>query len=214
MPYWIIRPIAWVLLRISFFLLGGIRFEGRENVPRSGGVLILSNHISDCDPPAIAVALPRDCWFMAKEEIFAMPVVGALSRWLHGFGIKRNTADRAALRKAEELLKAGNAVVIFPEGKLSEDGKLQPLLPGALLVARAAGVPVVPTVLIGSDRIIPYGSVWPRPTWRKTIIRFGPALTVAELFGGEKGGEALKRGAVRLGECMRALQEGRPYPEE
>jgi len=213
MPFWLIRPIAWVLLRIIFFCLGGIRFEGRENVPLTGGVLITPNHISDSDPPTIAVALPRACWIMAKEEIFGMKVIGPLSRWLHGFPVKRYTADRAALRRAEELLNSGEAVVIFPEGKLSEDGKLQPLLPGVLLVARSANVPIVPTVLIGTDSLIPYGALWPRHAHRRIIVRFGPPVTIAQLTDGAKGGDALRKGAERLGALLRALQEGKPYPD-
>src|SRR5579885_2958350 len=105
MPYAIIRPIAWVLLRIAFALLGGIRFEGRENVPKRGGVLVTPNHISDADPPTMGIAMPRACYFMAKEELFHMRFLGALIRWLHGFPVKRYTADRAALRYAENLLE-------------------------------------------------------------------------------------------------------------
>ena len=213
MPFWLIRPIAWVVLRSLYFLFGGIRFEGREHVPRTGGVLVTPNHISDADPPTIAVALPRSCWIMAKEEIFAIKVIGPLTKWLHGFPVKRYTADRAALRRAEDLLKHGEAVVIFPEGKISENGALQPLLPGALLVARAADVPIVPTVIIGTNRLMPYGSLIPRPTGRPTIIRFGPPVTIAQLTGGARGGDGLRIGAERLREVLDALQKGQPYPE-
>ena len=127
--------------------------------------------------------------------------------------MKRYTADRTALRRAEDLLKQGEAVVIFPEGKLSEDGKMQPMLPGVLLIAKSANVVIVPTVLLGTTRIIPYGSVIPRPAWRRTIVRFGPPVTVAELTDGGKGSAALHRGAERLRELMLALQRGEPYPE-
>ncbi len=101
MPFWIVRPIMWTLLRIVFFIFGGIRFEGREHVPSRGGVLVTPNHISDCDPTAIGVALPRACYVMAKEELFEMKYIGALIRWLHGFPVKRYTADRSgpALRQ-------------------------------------------------------------------------------------------------------------------
>ncbi len=213
MPYWLIRPMAWVVFHLVYLVCGGVRFEGRQHVPKTGGILITPNHISDADPPTVAIALPRDCWVMAKEEIFSMPIIGALSRWLHGFPVKRYTADRTALRRAEELLKQGEAVVIFPEGKLSETGQIQPLLPGVLLIARSANVSIVPTVLLGTDRIIPYGSLVPRPAWRRTIVRFGPPVTVAELTGGGKGSAALHRGAERLRELLLALQRGEPYPE-
>jgi len=213
MPYWFIRPIAWVVFHLCYILFGGIRFEGREHVPKKGGVLITPNHISDADPPTVAIALPRDAWVMAKEEIFSMKIIGPFSRWLHGFPVKRYTADRAALRRAEDLLKEGNAVIIFPEGKLSPDGQIQPLLPGVLLIAKGADVPIVPTILIGTDKIIPYGSTTPRPSGKRTIVRFGPPVTVAELTGGGKGSAAMHRGAERLRELMLALQRGEPYPE-
>src|SRR5579862_1573065 len=119
--YVIVRSIVWVLLRILYTVLGGIRLEGRANVPRKGGVMVTPNHISDADPPTMGFALPRFCYFMAKEELFQIRIIGPLIRWLHGFPVKRYTADRAALRRAEELLKVGEAVIIFPEGKISED---------------------------------------------------------------------------------------------
>jgi 1-acyl-sn-glycerol-3-phosphate acyltransferase len=213
MPYWFIRPIAWVVFHLLYIYFGGVRFEGRENVPKKGGVLITPNHISDADPPTVAIALPRDAWVMAKEEIFSMKIIGPFSRWLHGFPVKRYTADRAALRRAEDLLKQGEAVIIFPEGKLSPDGQVQPLLPGVLLIAKGANVPIVPTVLIGTDLIIPYGSTVPRRSGKRTTVRFGPPVTVAELTGGGKGSAAMHRGAERLRELMLALQRGEPYPE-
>jgi 1-acyl-sn-glycerol-3-phosphate acyltransferase len=213
MPYWLARPIFWLIFRTIFLLCGGIRFEGRENVPLNSGALITPNHISDADPPTVAIALPRACWCMAKEEIMNKPVVGAISRWLHGFPVKRYTADRTALRRAEQLLKDGEAVIIFPEGRISPDGTIWPLLPGVLLIARSAGVPIVPTIIIGSNRIIPYGKLVPRPAFKKTIVRFGKPITVEELTLGEKGGEALKIGAERLRQILIALQAGTPMPD-
>jgi 1-acyl-sn-glycerol-3-phosphate acyltransferase len=212
MPYWFIRPIAWVVFHLLYILFGGVRFEGREHVPKKGGILITPNHISDADPPTVAIALPRDCWVMAKEEIFSMKIIGPFSRWLHGFPVKRYTADRAALRRAEELLKQGEAVIIFPEGKLSPNGQIQPLLPGVLLIAKSADVSIVPTVVLGTDLIIPYGSTLPRRSGKRTIVRFGPPVTVAELTGGGKGSAAMHRGAERLRELMLAVQRGEPYP--
>jgi len=212
MPFWLARPIFWFLFHTVYLLYGGVRFEGRENVPLKGGVLITPNHISDSDPPTVGIALPRACWVMAKEEIFGMGFVGKISRWLHGFPVKRYSADRAALRKAEDLLKNGEAVVIFPEGKLSEDGKLQPLLPGTLLIARAANVPIIPTILIGTDNLMPYAETRPRRMKQPAIVRFGKPITMAELTSGYKGSEGLRVGAERLRQIMLAMQAGLPAP--
>ena len=202
------------MFRLIMLVCGGIRVEGREHVPRKGGVLITPNHISDADPPTIVYAVPRGSYIMAKEELFQMRVVGTLIRWLRGFPVKRYSADRAALKKAEDLLKLGKAVIIFPEGQIAEDAKLQPMLPGALLVAQRAKVPIVPAIIINSDDLMPYTKLVPRRMTRGPIIvRFGPVVTVEELAGGKKGSAGLKAAAYQLRECMRALQDGKPYPE-
>lgn len=210
MGYRILRSIVWVMLRTLYPLLGGLRVEGRDNVPRTGGVLITPNHISDADPTAVGVSLPRDCYFMAKEELFAKPILGHFLRAIHSFPVRRYTADRTALRTAEQLLKRGEALVIFPEGKLSEDGKLQQILPGALLLAQRTGVPIVPTAIIATDRLLPYGKLWPRPAGRTIVVRFGKPTTLAELAGGEAGAGALRCAAARLYEILRELQAERP----
>jgi 1-acyl-sn-glycerol-3-phosphate acyltransferase len=212
MPFFIIRSIAWVLLHLGFRYYGGIRFVGRENVPRQGGVLITPNHISNADPPAIGIAVPRPCYFMANETLFARPILGRFMRWLHGFPVKVNAPDRAALRRAEEILKQGEALVIFPEGEQSEDGRLLPMQPGVLLLAQRANVPIVPVIIEGTDLVIPYQQEKPRRASRPVVIRFGKPVTAAELMGSSRGGEALRAGAERLYEIMLALKEGRPYP--
>ncbi|HLV82099.1 MAG TPA: lysophospholipid acyltransferase family protein [Chthonomonadaceae bacterium] len=212
MLYTFLRPLVWLVLHTAYALLGGIRYTGRDLVPRTGGVLITPNHISDADPTAIGLALPRPCYFMAKEELFQIPLLGRFIRAMHGFPVKRYSADRSALRMAEQLLKQGEAVVIFPEGKLSEDGQIQELLPGVLLIAQRAGVPIVPAIIEGTDTLMPYGKVLPRPARRRICVRFGTPVTVEDLTGGEKGGDALKQGAERLRARMLALQ-GRESPE-
>jgi 1-acyl-sn-glycerol-3-phosphate acyltransferase len=209
LPYFIVRPIVWVLLHIVYAIYGGICFEGRDNVPRKGGALVTPNHISDVDPTAVGLALPRSCYVMAKEEIFSMGFLGVLSRWLHGFPVKRYTADRTALRYAEALLKRGEVVVMFPEGKLSEDGTLQPLYPGALLIAERAGVPIIPTIIEGTNSLLPYGETRLRRTDNGVKVSFGKPVTVSELTGGGNGGGALKAGARRLHALLLAMQQRR-----
>ncbi len=206
MRYRIARAIVWILIRILYTYTGGIRFEGRENIPKKGGVLVTPNHISDADPPTVGFALPRPCYFMAKEELFAIRFWGPIIRLLHGFPVKRYSADRAALRYTEERLKEGEVVVVFPEGKMSEDGKLDELLPGALLVAQRANVPIVPTILFYTDILMPYGELKPRRIGRPIIVRFGKPIMMSELTGDAKGSEALKIAAVRLREIMLELQ--------
>ena len=208
MLYALTWPLMKGFMRLIFALTGGFHAHGRENVPKKGGVLICPNHVCDADPPAVAVALPRDAWFMAKEDIFTIPVLGALARHWHGFPIKRNTADRAALRRAEELLKAGEAVVIFPEGGGNAAATLQPLNPGALMIALRAGVPVVPVALTNTHKVWPYGRVLPGRAGVPVGVTFGPPLDFSDLAG--------KRGAVeaatqRLTETLAAMLD-QPVP--
>ena len=209
MLYHLTWPFMKLFMRAVFALLGGFKKQGTANVPRTGGVLLCPNHVSDADPPAVAVALPRNAWFMAKEEIFDIPIIGALTRLWHGFPIKRNSADRTALRRAEELLKAGEAVVIFPEGGGNAEGTLQPLNPGALMIALRAGVPVVPVALVNTNHVWPYGDIRPRRAGVPVSVTFGPPLDLSDLKG-QRG--AVETATARLTETLAAMLN-QPVPQ-
>jgi 1-acyl-sn-glycerol-3-phosphate acyltransferase len=154
---WLHKVIAAPFL----FWWGPIRQKNKPNLG-SQGVLVLANHLSDCDPVVTQWASPRPLYFMGKAELFEMPFVGTFMRWWGSFSVKRGEPDRKALQLAIDLLKAGNAVCIYPEGQLSESGELQPLKPGIALIVRRAGVPVVCCGLKGTQGIIPYGERVPR----------------------------------------------------
>ncbi len=161
--HWMLGLIRILILWPVLTLLGPFRFRGYRNVPRKGGLIILCNHLADCDPVALQAACPRGIQFMSKSELWDMKVVGPLMRWWGAFPVKRGEPDRGALRIASELAKGGAAVCIFPEGQLSEDGKLQEIKPGATLVVRMADVPVICCGLRNTNRVIPYGKLVPRP---------------------------------------------------
>lgn len=210
MLYNLLYPVMVRCIRAIFAVLGGFKRRGVENVPKTGGVLLCPNHISDADPPAVAVALPRPAWFMAKEELFSVPVLGALLRFWHGFPVKRDSADRTALRRAEELLKAGEAVVIFPEGGGNEEGTLQPLHPGALLIALRTRVPVVPVAVRNTNRVWPYGAPLPRRNSGGSPVQvtFGEPLDLSDLYG-KKG--AVEAATARLTETLARMLD-QPVP--
>lgn len=163
------KAIVWPLMK----LIGPIVGIGRIFLPENGGLLLLSNHRSDCDVIIVQYCCPRPIRFMAKSEIFEMKIVGNLARFFRAFPIHRDSADRSALKKAIDLLKDGQVVGIFPEGETSETGEMLPLKPGISLIAKASGVPVVCVGIKNSAYIIPYGKLLPRPALRTVRVRFG-----------------------------------------
>lgn len=170
-------PVLNLAMRLLFLLLGPVQSHGRGRVPRRGGLLILSNHLADVDPIVIQLGCPRMIHFMAKSELFDIPVLRTLIKWYHAFPVKRGEPDRGAIKHAIELVSAGEAVCIFPEGQLSETGELQPLLPGAALIVRKAGVPVVCCGLQNTNKVMPYRRLFPRPALCRTHVRWGQART-------------------------------------
>jgi 1-acyl-sn-glycerol-3-phosphate acyltransferase len=179
------RRLAIALLRITLWsayrLMARLRVEGAKNVPREGAVILAPNHRSAADWPAVGVASPRQPWFMAKEELFETPILAPLIRLCHAYPVKRDSADRAALRWTEALLRHGQVVVIFPEGQVSPDARFQSLKPGLALLALRTGATVIPVGLLGTERLMPYGCNVPRPIRKPLIVRFGPALPLDDL---------------------------------
>jgi len=166
-------PTLRVLLWPCITFWGPIRSSGSYRVPRTGGLLILANHIADVDPPYLQLGCPRATHFMAKSELFAIPVLGSCMKWCGSFPVKRGEPDRAALRYAISLLDQGEALAVFPEGEASETGELLPLKPGIALIARQTGVPIICCGIKGTNRILPYGSLIPRPSFRCARLNWG-----------------------------------------
>ena len=160
------------------FVLGPVRVRGGYRVPATGPVLVLANHISDMDPVIVQSACHRALHFMAKSELFDMPLVGRLQRAFGSFAVVRGTPDRAALKQAASLLHDDGAVAIFPEGQISEDGNLQEIKAGvAIIIRMCPGVPVICCGIQGAERIIPYGSVIPRPALHAVDVTWGEPRT-------------------------------------
>ena len=170
MLYKILKPLAVVLMRVWF----GLRVRGVENIPSSGPALIVSNHQSILDPPLIGGAARRQIYFLAKAELFRIPVFGSLIRALHARPVRREGPDPAALRTAAQLLEEGKALLVFPEGTRSLDGRIGEGKPGVGMLAVTSGAPVVPAYVSGTLEALPKGSAWPRRS--QVSVSFGPAL--------------------------------------
>jgi 1-acyl-sn-glycerol-3-phosphate acyltransferase len=169
--YATLRALMRLVVRV--YLDGLFSMEGVVRVAREGGLLVCSNHASTVDPPLLPAVLPRsDTWSMAKSEYFARP---GFSRWLfthyHAFPVVRHSADRQALRRAQQILSAGQVLILYPEGTRVESGGLRRAEPGAGFLARTASVPVQPVGLVGTRECFPKGARWPRRV--PVRVRFG-----------------------------------------
>ena len=145
------------------YLVGLFTVEGRENVPPAGGLIVCPNHFATLDPPMVPAFLPRsDTWSMAKFEYFQKSWMRWLFSAYHAFPVIRHTADRLALRRSFDLLKAGQVLVMYPEGTRVEAGVLSRPEPGAGFIAQKSGCPVLPVALTGTRECLPKGAFWPR----------------------------------------------------
>lgn len=143
---------ARMVVRLVRPLIARLHTVGVENIPRSGPVILALNHVAWIDTPLAALRTPRMTHFMAKSEMFSVPVLGGIMRLLGSFPVRRGEGDRETLRVAERLLAEGQMVVIYPEGHRS-GGKLIRAHPGASLIAFRSGAPVIPVAISGTERV-------------------------------------------------------------
>ena len=147
-----------------------VKVYGRENFPETGGVLLCSNHISELDPPVVGISAPRPVHFIAKEELFNVPVLKMILPRVNAIPIKRGMSDRNALRKGLGVLKEGNVLGLFPEGTRSKTGELGEGLAGAGFFALRTDAQVVPCAVIGKYK-----------PFRTTKVVYGKPIDMDEL---------------------------------
>jgi 1-acyl-sn-glycerol-3-phosphate acyltransferase len=159
-------------------MYGRWRVIGREKIPRSGPVIVASNHVSFLDPPLVGAAIRRECAFMARHDLFHHPVFRWYLPKLGAFPIHREVADRSGLKLALEALKRERVLVLFPEGTRSIDGKLQRGEAGVALLVQKSGAPVVPAAVIGPEEMLPVDATRLKRTRVRCIfgepLRFEP----------------------------------------
>jgi 1-acyl-sn-glycerol-3-phosphate acyltransferase len=189
-----VHPFYWLVALVSWPFIRGLlreRARGLENIP-DGGFVLAPNHVSNLDPWPLGMPLwpHRQLHWMAKSELFK-PVVGTLITWGGAFPVRRGQGDEAAIDTAVERVRAGEVVVIFPEGTRKEKGliKRHESRPrtGAARVALRAGAPLVPAAIGGTDRLLRLGPL---------SVAYGPPVDLSGIDGDER--EAATEATRRL----------------
>ncbi len=183
--YW----VTWVIVRLGATALFRLKVSGQHHIPRTGGVLIAANHASYLDIPILGCGMRRQASFMGRMDLFDGSV-GWLMRYLGWIPIRRERVDRGGFEEAITRIKAGRAVVIYPEGGRTEDGQLQLGKPGIGMIVAATGCPVVPAYLAGTFDVLPPGAKWIR--LRPIRVTYGAPMDFAALLK-ELDGESKKK---------------------
>src|SRR5262245_47500527 len=216
MLYTIVKSCARAIAQVLFRL----QVRGREHIPRSGAVLLVANHSSLADPPLVGSVTPRPVSFLAKAELFEIPLFGGLIRRLNARPVHREGADLGAMRTALRVLERGETLLVFPEGTRGEEGVLRPGKAGAGMLAVLSGTAVVPVYIQGSGRAWPRGQRLPRPA--KITVTFGAPLRFAAADGSprskkeayEAASQAMMAAIARLKEAVQSQAPSATSPHE
>jgi len=174
-----VHAFCRAVLRVITSVFFDLKVTGQENVPSEGGVLLLVNHQSFLDPPCVGVQMKRQLSYLAKSELFDVPLFGKLIPKLNAFPVRQGAGDVGAVRETIKRLKEGHILAVFPEGSRTPDGEMLPLQSGFALVVRKAGVPIVPVAINGTFRAWPKGKIFCRPT--PVRVKFGKPMDISHL---------------------------------
>lgn len=160
---------AKAVMSVPFRIMGW-KIKGLENLPAEGPVILASNHVSLWDPVLLGCGVPRQVWYMAKDELFHVPLFGWVLKHLGAFPVKRGQGDTSAIRQSLAILKEQRVLGVFPEGTRSKTGQLQKALPGIVLFMEKSQAPIVPVRVCGTRKLFSQG-------WGKVGIVIGKPLT-------------------------------------
>lgn len=184
------------LLRLIYAVLFPLKIVGKENVPKEGGVLLCANHISLLDPMTIGIKLQRQVKYMAKAELFKVPVLGWLINKLGAFPVKRGVVSKESIKTALNTLRGGHVMGIFPEGTRNSDSGVAKK--GAASFALRSGAAVVPAAIVGSYK----------PFRRITVI-YGAPIDLSAFEGA--GSDSLEEVTdVIMGRIHEMIKTGKP----
>ena len=156
------RLVSSLLVFPVFRLLFRGSTSGNNRVPMQGPLVVVANHGSHLDPPLLGHALGRPVAFMAKAELFSIPLLGAVIRACGAYPVRRGASDREAIRTATARLMEGWATGVFLDGTRQPDGRVNAPQPGAALLAARSGAPLLPVAIVNSHRALGTGQVVPR----------------------------------------------------
>ncbi|MER3483783.1 MAG: 1-acyl-sn-glycerol-3-phosphate acyltransferase [Meiothermus sp.] len=194
--YGVCKKLAFLLLKALF----GFRIVGAEKVPLDGPVMLASNHVSFIDPLAVGAACPRPVSFIARADVFKYPVLSWLLPRVYAIPVERGTSDLGAIKAAIRALNSGMAFGIFPEGRRSRTGAIEPFKTGAAAIALRTGATIVPAAVVGTDKAWPVGH-GPRFFCSVTVI-FGEPIPVTQ---GKADHQALDELTARIEAAVIAL---------
>lgn len=187
--------IAKGLVRIAMLFCFRLKIEGRENVPRDGAAILAVNHKSNFDPVVAAIACPRSLKFMAKAELFKNPLFGGFIKALGAFPINRGKGDVGAVRSAFSILRAGEVMLIFPQGKRIKDGSKGRAHSGMIVIAQKMQCPIIPVWISGDYK-------W----MSKITVNIGEPISLEEYYGKKLDNDESQKLADNALDVMYALK--------
>jgi 1-acyl-sn-glycerol-3-phosphate acyltransferase len=202
-------PKTRIVLSWPIQLFLKTRSNGTEHIPSSGPFVVVANHASVLDPILVGyTSREREVSFMAKEELFRIPLLGTLIRSCGAFPVRRGQWDREAIQKFQDFIHSGKPIALFPEGTRTLTGELQPARKGVGMLIYNARVAVVPAYIDGTFRAWPKGKLLPRPG--KTSVTYGPVIPLDDLYLEEAGKPVYLKIAARIMENIARLKAAKP----
>lgn len=168
----------WSVVAPTFHVYFKGRIQGAENVPKTGPLVVVSNHASYFDPPILSNCIGRPVAFMAKEELFSVPILKQSISLYGAYPVKRGASDRAAIKAALTMLNQGWAIGIFLEGTRTPDSRIYEPKLGAALIAAKAKAPLLPVSLQGTQNILVKGKRLPQSV--PLVVRIGEVIPPPE----------------------------------
>ncbi len=168
--YALLHMIGRFLLKMLFRL----EVEGQKNIPPKGGIIFAANHSSFLDPIMVAEASYRQLFFLAKKDLFKGGVFPKFIGALNALPLEKNFLYPSTLKKIREILHKGGALLLFPEGTRSANGKIRKGKTGVGFLSLNTCTPVIPTLILGTEKALPPGKKMISPV--KVKVKFGPPL--------------------------------------